>query len=235
MIADNNDMNTEAAAFFLQQTKLFQNLPPRVLQDLVARAYTKQICPDQFFIHQGEPAVAVYLLLEGHAKVLQVTPDGHQLLTHFVGAGQEFGLIAVLSGYTYPVSVQAIDRSSALVWHGEVLAQYAERYPALAFNALHIFVAQNQALQRRYQELLTEKVEQRVAQALIRLTNQVGRPVGNGILIDLPLSREDLAEMVGTTLYSVSRILSGWEDQGWVESGRERVVVCSVEALQVIA
>lgn len=72
-------MNKETVIPFRQQTKLFQKLPSRVLQELVARAYTKQIGPDQFFMQQDEPAVAVYLLLEGHAKVVQVTPDGHQL------------------------------------------------------------------------------------------------------------------------------------------------------------
>jgi CRP-like cAMP-binding protein len=109
-----------------------------------------------------------------------------------------------------------------------------ERYSTLAFNALRILADHNQSLQQRYQELLTEKVEQRVAQALIRLTEQLGQPVPNGILIDLPLSREELAEIAGTTLYSVSRILSKWEEQRWVESGRERVVVCNVAQIQTI-
>lgn len=228
-------MNTKPTAQLLQESKLLRTLPHNALQQLIARAQTRALARDQFFLRQGSPAVAVYLLIDGHAKVTQVTPDGHQVLFRIIGPGQEFGLLAVLSDLVYPLSVQTLDHATALLWHGEVLAQFMERYPALAFNALRILAEHNQELQQQYQALLTEKVQQRVAQVLVRLTEQVGRPVNTGILIDLPLSREELAEMAGTTLYSVSRTLSDWEDRGWVESGRERVVVRSVDALQRIA
>ena len=89
--------------------------------------------------------------------------------------------------------------------------------------------------QRRYQELLTTRVEQRLAQALVRLAEQIGRPQAGGILIDIPLTRADLAEYTGTTLFSVSRILRTWETQGLVESGRERVVVRDTAALADIS
>jgi CRP-like cAMP-binding protein len=90
-------------------------------------------------------------------------------------------------------------------------------------------------LQDRVRELQTERVERRVARALLRLANQSGKRIEAGILIDMPLSRQDLAEMTGTNLYSVSRILSGWEKQGLVETGRERVVLTMPHQLVMIA
>ena len=72
-------------------------------------------------------------------------------------------------------------------------------------------------------------------QALLRLVRQVGRKVEGGILIDLPLTRQDLAEMTGTTLYTVSRILSRWEQENLVETGRERVLICYPHGLTRIA
>jgi CRP-like cAMP-binding protein len=78
-------------------------------------------------------------------------------------------------------------------------------------------------------------VERRIASALIRLTRQTGKRTERGVLLDLPLSRQDLAEMTGTTLYSVSRTLSGWEQQGLIESGRERIVILSPHGLVTIA
>jgi CRP/FNR family transcriptional regulator, nitrogen oxide reductase regulator len=74
-------------------------------------------------------------------------------------------------------------------------------------------------------EMSTEQVERRVAHALLRLVKQAGRKVERGVEIDFPISRQDIAEMTGTTLHTVSRILSGWEQQGLVESGRQRIVV----------
>jgi CRP-like cAMP-binding protein len=78
-------------------------------------------------------------------------------------------------------------------------------------------------------------VAQRVARTLLRLARQAGQREEEGVLIGLPLSRENLAEMTGTTLYTVSRILSGWEEQGLVEAGRERVLIRLPHALVAIA
>ncbi len=95
----------------------------------------------------------------------------------------------------------------------------------MAVNAVRFVATQLHDLQVRYRQLATEKVERRVARALLRLVQHAGRKVDDGVLIDLPLSREDLAQMTGTTLYTVSRILSRWESEGILDVGRQRVVV----------
>ncbi len=110
-----------------------------------------------------------------------------------------------------------------------------ERYPRLALNALHLLAGQIRDLQERYRALSTERVERRVARALARLTQHAGQKVAGGVLINLPLSREDLAEMTGTTLYTVSRILSRWERDGLVELGRERILIRHPNGLVAIA
>ena len=81
----------------------------------------------------------------------------------------------------------------------------------------------------------TERVEQRIAHALLRLVNQSGRKTEEGIEIDFPLSREDVAEMTGTTLHTVSRLLSKWESEGLVTGGRQRIIVKDPHALFLIA
>ncbi len=105
----------------------------------------------------------------------------------------------------------------------------------MAVNALRFLAGRLHELQDRYRELATERVERRVARAVLRLARQAGRKTDAGILIDLPLSRQDLAEMTGTTLYTVSRILSSWESAGLVEVGRERVVIKRGHGLVSIA
>ena len=92
-----------------------------------------------------------------------------------------------------------------------------------------------QEMQERYRELVTEKVEQRIARVLLRLAGQSGKRVEAGVLIELPFSRQDLAEMAGTTLYTVSRILSAWEKQGLITSGRERVTLTNPHAVMRLA
>lgn len=81
----------------------------------------------------------------------------------------------------------------------------------------------------------TEQVEQRVAHALLRLLNQTGRKTERGIEIDFPISRQDIAEMTGTTLHTVSRLLSAWEDKGIIVSGRQKVTVSDAHRLMLLA
>jgi CRP-like cAMP-binding protein len=109
------------------------------------------------------------------------------------------------------------------------------RHPALASNTLQTIGSRLQDAHTRVMEMSTEQVERRIAHALLRLVQQAGRKVEQGIEIDFPISRQDLAEMTGTTLHTVSRTLSGWESQGLVEGGRQRIVVRDPHRLFTLA
>lgn len=217
------------------RSRLFRTLNNATLEAAFEVAWRARIVPDGFFYHQGDQATAFYMLLKGRAKLTQVTPDGHQVLVRFLDPGQCFGIIATQKGAEYPATLQAVDACHALGWDSDTLRDLLLRYPPIALNALEVMTHQCQEWQRRYHEVATECVEQRVAQALVRLARQTGKRVRSGVLIDLPLSREDLAEMTGTTLYTVSRILSRWEHGGLVELGRERVVIRDGHGLVAIA
>ena len=110
-----------------------------------------------------------------------------------------------------------------------------ERFPSIAIKALELLGEELADIRSRYQELATERVERRVARALLRLVGQAGTKTEGGVLIDFPLSRQDLAELTGTTLHTVSRILSSWEHKGIIESGRRRIVICQPHGLVTIA
>ena len=92
-------------------------------------------------------------------------------------------------------------------------------------NTLQTVGQRLQEAHTRVIEMTTEEVERRIAHALLRLVKQAGRKVESGIEIDFPISRQDVAEMTGTTLHTVSRVLSAWEQQGLVESGRQRITI----------
>lgn len=145
------------------------------------------------------------------------------------------GIIVALSNATYPLSAEAVADCQALKWDYEATIRLMEQYPHLALNGLRLVSGRFFELQERYRELATARVERRIASALLRLARQTGKRTERGVLLDLPLSRQDLAEMTGTTLYSVSRIVSGWEQQGLIESGRERIVILSPHGLVTIA
>jgi CRP-like cAMP-binding protein len=105
------------------------------------------------------------------------------------------------------------------------------KFPTLAASALQTVGRRLQDTQTRVLEMSSEQVEQRIAHVLLRLAKQAGRKTAAGVEIDFPISRQDVAEMTGTTLHTVSRILSAWEQRGLVEGGRQRIVLRNPHAL----
>jgi CRP/FNR family transcriptional regulator, nitrogen oxide reductase regulator len=135
----------------------------------------------------------------------------------------------------YPAtSVAAVD-SIALSWPSSSWQRLIVEYPTLAASALETVGSRLQDTQARVIEISNEHVEQRVAHALLRLAKQAGKKVDAGVEIDFPISRQDIAEMTGTTLHTVSRILSAWETEGLVEGGRQRIVLRDAHRLQGLA
>lgn len=219
----------------VRQTMLFRELEPAQVQQVLAAARLQKQSDGSFFFMEGDPARSSYALVAGKVRLSQVTPDGQQVILGYIGPGREFGIIAALGELSYPVSAQAVGDSQALVWPSEKLNELMDTFPRITRNALYIMARQIREFQARIRELSTQRVERRIARTLLRLAQQSGVRTEAGVRIELPLTRQDLAEMSGTTLYTVSRTLSQWEAQGMVVSGREQVTISQPHALVHLA
>lgn len=204
---------------------LFQGLKPADLQAVLDASRPRRVAEEAYFFYQGDSAGHLYVLTEGTIKLGQVTPDGQQVILHMIGPWEIFGLIAFVENGIYPASAEATAACLALSWDRDSLVQLTERCPRLALNAMQLMAGRVHDFQDRIRELSTERVERRLARVMLRLVRQVGKKVEGGVLVDLAISRQELAEMSGTTLYTVSRILAQWERQGIIDAGRERVVI----------
>ncbi len=219
----------------LEQVSLFHGLDRTGLVSVANVARSVEVKASAFFFRQGTKADTMYILMRGRVKLNQATPEGHDVLLRFVGPGEIFGPTATLRDRLYPVSAQAVGRCRALAWEGRTMVGLIEQHPRIAINVIADLSAHIQELRNRYRELATERVERRVAHALLRLAEQAGGRTDQGVLIDIPLSRQDLAEMTGTTLYTVSRLLRGWQRQGLVRAGRQRVEIVQPQRLLAVA
>jgi len=112
---------------------------------------------------------------------------------------------------------------------------FMAKHPSFALNVMNTTGQRIQEAHARVKEMSTEDVEHRVAHAVLRLLRQSGRKVEVGLLVDFPVTRQDIAEASGTTLHSVSRLLSAWEEAGVVRVGRRKIVVCDLDGLTAIA
>lgn len=187
------------------------------------------------FFLAGEPATAFYILLTGEVKLTQTTPDGQKVIIHYVRPGEGFGIIVVLSRMDYPVTAEAVVDCTALSWNRSTVKTLMLQFPQLAINGLDLVAGRFMLLQQRVQELATQRVEQRIGHTILRLVRQFGHRVETGVLIDMPLTHQDIAEMSGTTIYTVSRTLRKWEQEGIVENGRQRLVLCQPHQLVLVA
>jgi CRP-like cAMP-binding protein len=239
----------------LRSSELFGGLDEAALIYILQTGRRRRARANAYLFRQGDAATTLYMLVSGRVKLSQITPEGHQVLLRVATPGETFGSIAVTAQEApdgpaddrdprdarhsrdvhYPVTAQAAESCEMLLWEGQAMMQSMERYPRLAINALRVMTRRVQEFQDRYRELATERVERRVARALLRLARQAGRKVAGGVLLDIALTRQDLAEMTGTTRYTVSRMLSEWEARGLVEAGRERVLIKQPHNLVVIA
>lgn len=219
----------------LAVTPLFEGLAQSEIEQVLEQASQLRLEADAYFFHQGNHAKRIYILLSGQVKVIQLTAEGQQVVMRMVNPIELFGCIAALTGGEYPASAQATKECLALSLHQDDIHRMMSIYPRMAINAFQIMVKRTHELQDRYRELATETVERRLAHALLRLIEQSGVESDGVIRLDMPLSRQDLAEMIGSTLYTVSRILSGWESRGLVEAGREKIAIVRPQSLSLIA
>ncbi|MGD1879024.1 MAG: Crp/Fnr family transcriptional regulator [Kiloniellaceae bacterium] len=184
---------------------------------------------------QGGSADALYVLAVGRIKVTQGTAAGQEVLLNYVGPNEVFGCVAVCSDDSYPATATAVVDSWSLRWRRQDMAKLVADHPVIALNAVRYLARRLAETQMRLCELQTERVERRIAHNIVRLISQAGRNHPEGIDVDFPVSRQDVAEMAGTTLYTASRILSGWQQRGLVELGRQRVTVVDPLAIEEIA
>jgi CRP-like cAMP-binding protein len=210
----------------VRQSSLFKEVSPDGFKQVIETCVLRSIEEDGFFFMQGDPATHAYVLIEGRVKMIQITPNGQQITLRIMTPGQTYGGIALLNPSAgYPATAQAEENSSALAWDTAHLRRLVENEPSISLNVMSLMHGYISELQERQKALVTDRVEQRIARNLLKLASQSGKKIEEGVLIDLPLTRQDIAEMSGTTLFTVSRTLNEWERDGLLKIGREKVVI----------
>ena len=221
----------------LRHASVFKEATDDDLKLFVENSILRTIEEGEFFFFQGDPATYFYVLVSGRAKLLQSNPAGQQVNLRTINEWQMFGALgAVRPNATYPATAQALEPSSALAIKSEFLHDIMQTRPYLNISLMQLMTGYIMEMQERYRELATERVERRIALTVLRLASQVGERSGyEETTIELPLSRQDVAEASGTTIFTVSRVLADWERRGVVETGRERVLIRNPHGLVQIA
>lgn len=213
----------------------FSRLERGQLREILERATPQRYPEGSAVFREGLPADRFFLLLDGFIRVVRTTPEGEQVIALHISPGQLLGIAPALGRDTYPATAVAASESLALGWPSHLWHEFAAKYDGFATETYRTVGVRLGEFQSRVTELATQAVEQRVAAALLRMANQSGRKTADGIEIAFPVTRADIAEMTGTTLHTVSRLLSAWERDGIVRSTRRRIVVTGPHRLVVLS
>lgn len=179
-----------------------------------------------FFFLEGDHLDTFFLLKSGCVSAYQLTADGRKAPLKYIRPGEPFGLASILPFSRNFLSAQAVIDSAALAWHRDIVKQMIQSNSQLAFNIAGILARSYEEVVERY-VWQARPLQERVAWALVKLANQIGKQEGSQIVIAEGFNETDLADLAGTTIYSVSRILSEWQREKILEKRRGGWMVIS--------
>jgi CRP-like cAMP-binding protein len=212
---------------------LFLGILPNDYAGISAAARVKEYARGEMLYIEGDAVQQVLVLTSGFSKITQVGLRGTEVILRLGVPGDVLGAVGLFSSGRHCTTAQAFRSCRVLAWDAPTFRTMVERFPVLHHNMVRILGAHLLELEERFREVATEKVGPRVARQLVRLLKQIGRPV-NGTF-EIGLSREELAQMTGTTLFTVSRLFSAWEARGMVTPRREGVTICDLESLRAVS
>jgi CRP-like cAMP-binding protein len=184
---------------------------------------------------QGDLAETFYVLVQGYVKDVQTTSGGLQTVVSYINPREFFGCESLMGVMHYHTTALATKDSIVLSWNAVDMVRLMKSYPSSALNAIAGVGRRMMDTLARTGAVHSEKVSRRIARTLLHLVRTSGCQQETGIKIDFPISRQDLAEMTGTTLYTVSRTLSKWQKLVILKSGRQSIVVINPYRLVALA
>jgi CRP-like cAMP-binding protein len=216
----------------MSASALFRGLTPKECLEIISCGRARTFMRHQLLYAQGQPVNNLILLQSGSVKHTQLSANGNEVLLRISGSGDALTVHAELPSCNHSCSARAMEQCKALVWDYARLQALVVQYPQIRKNIGQILAGSLKELEERFREVATEKVAKRLALMLLRLLKQVGKPSKEGIQIFL--SREELGQMTGTTLFTISRVLSRWAEEGFVVPRREAVLISDPKGLEFI-
>jgi CRP/FNR family transcriptional regulator, nitrogen oxide reductase regulator len=208
----------------IEDAPLFCGLSLAECTSIFSIARERCFSSQQMIFREGDPACCIFFLAAGRVKLTHLSRTGVQLLLRVVDRGEVVGELGLPAGRLHTLTAQTLESCRVLTWDAGVFETLCERMPALARNSLRILADLQHVLEERFLELITERTPSRLARLLVRLLEQSGCSIHRPARIE-GLLREHLAQMIGATMYTVSRLLCQWEKLGILETQRGALVI----------
>jgi CRP-like cAMP-binding protein len=216
----------------LRSSTLYRNLSGEDQRRLAAVSLARTYEKGETVFAEGDPPDFLVTIARGRVKVVKTIPSGKEIILEIFGPGDPVGAVVAYEGRPYPASAVAIEHSECiLVRRNEFFALF-ERHPSLVRGFLTGMAQRIVELTRRIPEVAGGRVETRFAHLFLKLADRMGRNRADGRFVPLPLSRQELADLAGTTIETSIRIMSRWGKEGIVLTERDGFLVKDQAALE---
>jgi len=204
-------------------------------QRLAAVAGTRAYEKGAVIFNERDPSEQLYTVNEGRVKIVKTTARGTDVILEIFGPGDPLGAVAVYESRAYPAAAVALEPTTCLVVPRQAFFALLERYPTLVRGLLTGLTHRLVELTNRLAELSTGRVEARLARFFLKLARDIGQRRTDGIFVPLVLSRQEIADMIGTTIETSIRIMSRWGKERLVRTDKDGFLVIDQGALETIA
>lgn len=226
---------TRATPAVLAQIPLFRRVTPEDRERIAAVAQVRAYERGDRVFEEGDPSDFFFVVIAGRIKVYKHAPNGNDIILEMFGPGGPLGAVAAYEARPYPASAAAIEPSTCLLIPRQAFFQLLEQHPTLVRGLLGSLSLRLVELTTRLAELTGGRVDARFARLFLKLADQLGRPDRGGVFIPMVLSRQELADMTGTTIETSIRIMSRWGKEDVVRTEKDGFVLASRGALEAIA
>jgi CRP-like cAMP-binding protein len=219
----------------LRRSVLFRRLKPDDLQRLAAVATLRAYDKGEALFNEGDGSELMYTVVTGRVKVFKTTSRGTDVILELFGPGDPVGAVAVYESRPYPASAVALEPTSCLLIPRQSFFAMLEGYPTMVRGLLVGLTHRLVELTNRLTELSGGRIEGRLARFFLKMGTDMGQPREGGLFIPLVLSRQELADMIGTTIETSIRIMSRWGKDGVVRTDKDGFVILDRPALEAVA
>jgi CRP/FNR family transcriptional regulator len=226
---------TDEIEALLRMTPVFRRLSAEDRQTVSRASVIRRFARGDTIFEQGMASDALYTIASGRVKIFKMLPSGKDLILEVFGPGDPLGAVAAYDGRPFPASAVALEDTTCVVIPRAVFFKLLEEHPSLVRGLMLGLTVRLVELTNRLAELTGGRIESRFARLFLKLATEMGREERGGTFVPLPLTRQELADMTGTTIETCIRIMSRWGKDGVVRTEKDGFVVLDRKALDAAA
>ncbi|RPI57613.1 MAG: Crp/Fnr family transcriptional regulator [Acidobacteria bacterium] len=231
----NSPMPVQEIEDAIRRTTMYKRLSENDRQHLARVSRLKVYAKGDRIFGEGDPSEFFSVVVSGRVKIVKMTPAGKDVILEIFATGDPFGAVAAYEGRPFPASAIALEDTVCLLTPRVEFFSLLEQHPSLVRGLLLGLTQRLVELTNRLTEMTGGRVEARFARLFLKLADNIGRPSPEGTMIPMPLSRQELADLTGTTIETCIRIMSRWGKDEIVRTEKDSFVLIDKDALETLA